>query len=205
MSLIILFEYGAVTVSAQQLGTDQHCSSSYPCQRICGNHVCAPGEVPGAPQSANKTALNTSNTPSQKANQTMIQNGTASSVPTSMQPLKFSSKGKISNSSGIASGTIVWTILNGNSATFIFHGINGLEVIRLVTMPDPICNNAQNQICLNGTVTNVKDPDQLSLNGTKSKININTIQNQETVGFVTGVLQNMVIQVDLTKTWKYNT
>jgi hypothetical protein len=24
---------------------DQHCTTSNPCQKICGNHVCAPGEV----------------------------------------------------------------------------------------------------------------------------------------------------------------
>ena len=33
---------GIITASAIQ---DQHCTTSNPCQNICGNHICAPGEV----------------------------------------------------------------------------------------------------------------------------------------------------------------
>jgi hypothetical protein len=37
---------GIITVSAEQGSiNDQHCTTSNPCQKICGNHVCAPGEV----------------------------------------------------------------------------------------------------------------------------------------------------------------
>lgn len=37
---------GIITVSAEQGSTnDQHCTTSTPCQKICGNHVCASGEV----------------------------------------------------------------------------------------------------------------------------------------------------------------
>jgi len=35
-----------ITVSADQGSiNDQHCTTSTPCQKICGNHICAPGEV----------------------------------------------------------------------------------------------------------------------------------------------------------------
>jgi len=45
---------GIITVSAEQGSTnDQHCTTSTPCQKICGNHVCASGEVyPPIPNSA---------------------------------------------------------------------------------------------------------------------------------------------------------
>src|SRR5690349_19849308 len=33
---------GIMTSSAIQ---DQHCTTSSPCQKICGDHICAPGEV----------------------------------------------------------------------------------------------------------------------------------------------------------------
>ena len=37
---------GIMTASALQGSTnDQPCTTSTPCQKICGNHVCAPGEV----------------------------------------------------------------------------------------------------------------------------------------------------------------
>lgn len=201
---IIFLAYDTMTASAQQLGSDQPCSSSYPCAKICGNHICGPGEVPSTPQQTNQTAIQnaiTTTTP-QMTNQTMIQNTT--SIPMVSQQFKFSTKGQISNSSGIAPGTVVWTILKGNNATFVYHGIKGLAVIRLATSSDPVCNNVQSHICLDGKITQLKDPDQVFSIGEESKINIQPIQNQETVGFVTGPLQNIVLQIDLTKIWTYN-
>ncbi len=118
-------------------------------------------------------------------------------------PFKLSTKGLISNSSGIAPGTVVWTVLNGNNGVFIFHGVNGLEVIRLTTTPDPVCNNAQAQICLDTTVTQTKDPDHITTVGAQAKINIHPIENLETVGFLSGPFQNIVLQIDLSKVWTY--
>ena len=46
---------GIMTAYAIQ---DQHCTTSNPCQKICGNHVCAPGEV-YPPLSNNFTTQNT--------------------------------------------------------------------------------------------------------------------------------------------------
>jgi putative hemolysin len=197
---MIFLVYDTLSASAQQLGSDQPCSSSYPCQKICGNHVCGPGEVPGAPQT-NQTATQNAITTNTMTNQTAIQKTT---IPMVSQQFKFSTKGQISNSSGIAPGTVVWTILNGNNATFVYHAIKGLAVIRLATSPDPVCNNAQSQICLDGKITQLKDPDQVFSIGEESKINIQPIQKQETVGFVTGPLQNILLQIDLTKIWTYN-
>src|SRR5947209_3715639 len=37
---------GIMTASAQQGSIhDQPCTASVPCQKICGDHVCSPGEV----------------------------------------------------------------------------------------------------------------------------------------------------------------
>jgi putative hemolysin len=182
----IFLGYGAITASAQQLGSDQPCSASYPCAKICGDHICAAGEIPNE---------------SPHANQTMTQSANATTpVPL---PFKLSTKGMINNSSGIAPGTVIWTALNGNNAVFIFHGVNGLEVIRLTTTPDPICNNAQAQICLDTTVTQTKDPDNIAAIGTQAKINIRQIENLETVGFLSGPFQNIMLQIDLSKVWTY--
>jgi putative hemolysin len=203
----IFLGYGTMTVWGQALGSDQPCSASTPCHKICGDHPCAPGEVytmPNAIKNQNNPATQVSSVP-QQTNQTTPQNVTSSSNPSVPQPFKFSTKGQISNSSGIAPGTVVWTILNGNNATFIYHATNGVVVIRLTTTPDPICANVQNQICLDGKITQLKDPDQVFSVGEQSKINIHSIQKQETVGFLTGPLQNIVLQIDLTKIWTYNT
>jgi hypothetical protein len=181
--------YGAIAASAQQLGSDQPCSASYPCAKICGNHICAPGEMSNE---------------SPKTTQTMTQNANATSKSSIPLPFKLSTKGLISNSSGIAPGTVVWTVLNGNDATFIFHGVNGLEVIRLNTTADPLCNNAQAQICLDTTVTQTKDPDHIAMVGNQAKLNIHPIENQETVGFLSGPFQNIVLQIDLAKIWTYH-
>lgn len=199
----IFLGYGTITVSGQALGSDQPCSASTPCHKICGDHPCTPGEVQTAPQIKNQTRTqnNGTITTPQMTNQTMAQNAT---MPSMTLPLKFSTKGQISNSSGLAPGTVVWTILNGNDTTFVFHGLKGLEVIRLTTSPEPICNNAQNQICLDGTVIKSRDPDQISTTGGQVKINIHPIQNQETVGFLSGPFQNILLQIDLTKTWAYS-
>ncbi|HUH61302.1 MAG TPA: DUF333 domain-containing protein [Candidatus Eisenbacteria bacterium] len=183
----IFLGYGALTASAQQLGSDQPCSASYPCAPICGDHICGAGESPN-------TALKNQTTTTITANTT---------VPSTPLLFKLSTKGLISNSSGIAPGTVVWTVLNGNNAVFIFHGVNGLEVFRLNTTSDPVCNNAQAQICLDTTVTQTKDPDHIATVGTQAKVNIHPIENLETVGFLSGPFQNMIIQIDLTKIWTY--
>lgn len=184
----IFLGYGAFTASAQKLGSDQPCSASYPCAKICGDHICVPGEMPNTTSTTNQTTT-------QSTNATL-----ATSAPIMF---KLSTKGLITNSSGIAPGTVVWTVLTGNNAVFIFHGVNGLEVIRLSTTPDPVCNNAQAQICLDTTVTQTKDPDNIATVGTQAKVNISPVENLETVGFLSGPFQNIVLQIDLTKIWTY--
>ena len=58
----------------QQASTaDQHCSASNPCVRICGDHVCYPGET--------YTGQTNNTTQNQMSNNTRTQNSTAS-VPT---------------------------------------------------------------------------------------------------------------------------
>ena len=186
--MTISLGYGAITASAQQLGSDQPCSASYPCAKICGDHICAPGEIPNE---------------SPPTTQIMTQSANATSISSVSLPFKLSTKGLISNSSGIAPGTVVWTVLNGNNGVFIFHGVNGLEVIRLTTTPDPVCNNAQAQICLDTTVTQTKDPDHITTVGVQAKLNIHPIENLETVGFLSGPFQNIILQIDLSKVWTY--
>jgi hypothetical protein len=51
-----------------QASAQNHCTASQPCAQICGNHVCAPGEV-YAPGMAGSNA-NTTTTVSQGTNQT---------------------------------------------------------------------------------------------------------------------------------------
>jgi len=177
-----------MTASAQWLGSDQPCTASTPCAQICGDHLCAPGETPNE---------------SPQTNQTVTQNVAPPSMPTPV--LKLSTKGQISNSSGIAPGTVVWTALSGNNATFIFHGVNGLEVARLLATPNPLCNGAQHQVCFDGTVTQIKDPDKVLEVGAKAKISIDPIENLETVAFLSGAFQNIIIQIDLTHIWTYST
>ncbi len=115
--------------------------------------------------------------------------------------MKFFAKGTISNDSGLAPGVVVWTMINGSNATYVFHGVNGLEVIRLKVTQDQICDNSKSQICLNGNVTGVKNADTVVSLGGQVKINIHPDAKQETVGFVSGFLKDMLLQIDLMKIW----
>ena len=57
------------------------CSSSYPCQRICGNHVCAPGEVFAAgtgTAAANTTAMANATTMKATGTNATVANTTSS-------------------------------------------------------------------------------------------------------------------------------
>ena len=50
---------GIMTASAEQGSlNNQHCTTSNPCQKICGDHVCAPGEV--YPSVSNNTRIQNS-------------------------------------------------------------------------------------------------------------------------------------------------
>lgn len=98
--LVSFLAFGTWTASAQQsLGSDQHCSASYPCTRICGNHVCAPGEsiatVPNQNHVQNTTAPimtqnNTNSVPTLPQN-TTSQNVTSENMTIQGIPLGTSS------------------------------------------------------------------------------------------------------------------
>jgi hypothetical protein len=90
LSLILAssaFGYGMA--SAQQVGAagpggSTPCTASQPCAPICGNHICAPGEVPGQTvmslnASSTKTAQSTNSTgsPSMAAQMGISANATA--------------------------------------------------------------------------------------------------------------------------------
>ena len=71
---------GIMTASAIQ---DQHCTTSSPCQKICGDHVCAPGEV--YPSISNNTKIQNSTTvsivPQMPMYQNTIKNSTFQNMP----------------------------------------------------------------------------------------------------------------------------
>jgi hypothetical protein len=73
---------GIITAAAIQ---DQHCTTSNPCQKICGDHVCAPGEV--YPLLSNNTKIpnaTVSITPQMPMYQnTTSQNNTLQNMPSS--------------------------------------------------------------------------------------------------------------------------
>jgi hypothetical protein len=68
---------GIMTASAEQGSiNDQHCTTSTPCQKICGNHVCALGEV--YPPIPNNTKIqNSTATVSTVTEMPMYQNTTS--------------------------------------------------------------------------------------------------------------------------------
>lgn len=67
---------GIMTASAIQGSTnDQHCTTSNPCQKICGNHVCAPGEI--YPPLSNNTKIQNVTTVSTIPQMPMSQNTTS--------------------------------------------------------------------------------------------------------------------------------
>ena len=73
---------GIMTASAIQ---DQHCTASNPCQKICGNHVCAPGEI-YPPLSNNTKIQNTtivSTTPQMPMSQNINKNNTLQNMSSS--------------------------------------------------------------------------------------------------------------------------
>jgi hypothetical protein len=77
---------GIMTVSAEQGSiNDQHCTTSAPCQKICGNHICAPGEVyPPIPNNAkiqNSTATVPTVTETPMSQNTTSENNTLQNMP----------------------------------------------------------------------------------------------------------------------------
>ena len=60
LSLTAGFLAGGITTAWALQGSlqDQHCTTSSPCQKICGDHICAAGEV-YPPRSNNSTTQNT--------------------------------------------------------------------------------------------------------------------------------------------------
>jgi len=73
---------GIMTASAIQ---DQHCTTSSPCQKICGDHVCAPGEV--YPSISNNTKIQNSTTVSIVPQMPMYQNTTSKNNTFQNMPL----------------------------------------------------------------------------------------------------------------------
>ncbi len=59
-AILAFSTFGYGLASAQTL--PQHCTASTPCQRICGDHVCAPGEVyPPTNATTTKPTVTTTN------------------------------------------------------------------------------------------------------------------------------------------------
>ena len=113
--------------------------------------------------------------------------------------MKFSMKGHVSKTSFIQPGMTVWTAIKGNNATFIFHGVSGLEVIKFALSQNEICNSTQTQMCFNGNITKARDPDQAFSEGGQARIIITPNDKKETIGFLSGVLKDTVFQIDLTE------
>ena len=108
------FGYGMA--SAQQVGAagsggGTPCTASQPCAPICGNHICAPGEVPGQNiPSSTKAAQSTNSTGSPNL-------ATQVNIGTNVTATKTTANGTQSTASsittGTASGTTTGTMTNG--------------------------------------------------------------------------------------------
>ena len=86
MVLVASFLAGSImTVSAIQGSIqDQHCTATTPCQKICGDHVCAPGET--YPPMSNNRVQNAS-TGSMMPQMSMYQNATGKNNTLQNMPL----------------------------------------------------------------------------------------------------------------------
>ena len=86
--------YGTTTALALQGSlNDQHCTTSNPCEKICGNHVCAPGEV-YPPISSNSQTQNStvSVVPHPTSQNSTNENKTLQNTPSSQTQMTSSIK-----------------------------------------------------------------------------------------------------------------
>lgn len=115
-------------------------------------------------------------------------------------PLKFSGKGMISETSGAFPGMIVWTIINGQSGTFLVHGANGLVVVRSIVSQNSTCDQTQ-FLCLDTKITLVKNSQGAFKVGDEAKIKIDLSSKQETVTFLSGFFEGVDIPIIFSTTW----
>ena len=103
LALIAGFQaYGITSASANDFG-DQPCSASQPCHAICGDHLCAPGEVPTPkaypPVTPNSTSSSATPTP-----KPAMTNATSGNMTSNTQPKTLSPKAQVV--SGVAPGQV---------------------------------------------------------------------------------------------------
>jgi len=108
----------------------------------------------------------------------------------------FSSKGKITNSLG--EGTTVWTMISGDKGTIVWTTPNSYySVARLDMQTHHMCYDRSNVVCLNGTITSVKntkfvqEDDIITL--------VYDMPSTQTVSFLSGMLGTTTFDLDLTK------
>lgn len=107
----------------------------------------------------------------------------------------FSSKGKITNSLG--EGTTVWTMVSGDKGTIVWTMPNSYSVARLDMQTHHMCYDRSNVVCLNGTVTSVKntkfvqEDDIITL--------VYDMPSKQTVSFLSGNLVTNTFDLELTK------
>jgi len=108
----------------------------------------------------------------------------------------LNSKG-IVKEDGPFAGQVVWTMINEDSGTIVHSTSEGIVVIRLAIEKSNECVDGSDQICLDATVTSVKNTDMHD-QGDSLQI-IYESPEKVTISVVTGSMADTVVNISLTK------
>lgn len=119
-------------------------------------------------------------------------------VPQEPNTITFYGKGIVEQSSPFA-GELVRTIVNGDSGVIMHSTTNGIVVVRLAVSESEACIRAISTVCLDATVTNVRNTDTHNV-GDTINLTIDLENRKELISVISGPLQGSNITIDLTKT-----
>lgn len=94
---------------------------------------------------------------------------------------------------------VLWTIINEDEGTFIMTNPQngGYSVTKVQMQTHHLCNDSPNVICLNGTITNVKNTIFTEVDDIVTLVY--DMPNTQTISFLSGKLATNTFEVDLTK------
>lgn len=110
--------------------------------------------------------------------------------------LVFYGKGQVEQ--GHAPGQIVRILINGDKATVVHPGINGIEIVRLRIQPSDVCIQTEATICFDGIVSETKNV-QAHKKGDKIGITLDLKNKKSMLSFTSGIVSEDSATINLSK------
>ncbi len=110
--------------------------------------------------------------------------------------LVFYGKGQVEQ--GSATGQIVRILINGDKATIVHHGMNGIEIVRLAIRPSDVCIQTGTTTCFDGVVSETKNV-QAHKAGDKIGITLDLKNKNGVLSFASGIVSGSSATINLSK------